>query len=149
LNSIFSNAAEEEASRLTHQDKIVYKNKRREERKAKMLSNLLKLTAVDAATSVTLSDKDKQQLLDLHNTERAKYGVSALLWDEAIAQHSSEYGLTCVYKQSSADDRVYISQASPVVHGTQKAIYHGENIAGMSNGYTNCDDLFKSCYCIA
>jgi len=78
-----------------------------------MLSTILKLTAVQAATSVELTEPQNFFLLDLHNEERAVYGVPLLIWDDQIARKASQYGNMVLIVSTLIVARILGSQATP------------------------------------
>ncbi|EJT48899.1 hypothetical protein A1Q1_01994 [Trichosporon asahii var. asahii CBS 2479] len=62
-----------------------------------------------------------RELLQLHNDERAKYGASALEWDDGLAASAAEWASQCVWQHSGP----------------------GENLAMGTFGYYTGADMFK------
>lgn len=91
-----------------------------------------------------MDDAFINQILTLHNTERAKYNEVPLKWDPAIAAKAAYHGERCWYEHSDYEYRYYISEVSPIDEaGNPIPIHHGENIA-VRTGDVKCDDVEKA-----
>ncbi|KAH0487057.1 MAG: hypothetical protein KVP17_004662 [Porospora cf. gigantea B] len=62
------------------------------------------------------------QLLGAHNTERGKYRIGLLQWDNALAKKAQQHANKCSYEHSSTSFRTYNSIDCSNCH-------HGENLA--------------------
>lgn len=61
---------------------------------------LLVLFCVSISNAVEFIPQEKSSILNRHNLERAKYCLPPLVWDEQLAQTSSDYAAKCIFGHS-------------------------------------------------